>query len=91
MSDRGFLFLFSVFMVVVGVGAVGWLAATGQALSFDGIFLALTALLFALAFGLNAVFMIRRAKAALEKPAPQAAKAAAAKTAAPAAPKEQAV
>jgi hypothetical protein len=77
MSDRGFLFLFSVFMIVAGVAATGWLVATGQAATVDGLFLVLTALLTALAFALYLMFMINRAREAAAKPAAQPAKAAA--------------
>ena len=75
MSYRGFLFLFSVFMIVAGLGAVAWLFATGQAGTVDGLFLVLTALLVALAFALYVRSMIRRAMAAASKPAAQPAKA----------------
>ena len=36
MSDRGFLFLFSVVMMVAGLAAVAYLVATGQAATMDG-------------------------------------------------------
>ena len=42
MSDRGFLFLFSVLMIVAGVATVAYLVATGQAGTVDGLFLTLT-------------------------------------------------
>lgn len=86
MSDRGFLFIFSSLMALAGVGAAGWLVATGQAGTVDGLFLMLTALLIALVFALYVVFLIRRAmEAAAPKPAAQAAKAGtAASTAKPA-------
>lgn len=64
MSDRGFLFLFSVSMIVAGLGAAAYLAATGQAGTVDGLFLVLAALLAALVFALYLVFAIRRAMAA---------------------------
>ena len=79
MSDRAGLFLFSIFMVIVSLAASGWLLASGQAGSVDGLFLLLTCLLAALAFALYLMFMINRAKESL-KPAP-AAKTAAAKPA----------
>ncbi len=44
MSDRGFLFLFSVLAILAGLGTAVWLLVTGQADSFDGIFLLLTSL-----------------------------------------------
>jgi len=74
MSDRGFLFLFSLAMIAVGVAATGYLIATGQALTLDGLFLILTALLLAAGFALYLAYMVRRAMEA-PKPAPPAAKA----------------
>jgi hypothetical protein len=71
MSDRGLLFLFSVLMVVGGLATAVWLAVSGQALTVDGLFLVLTALLIALCFALYLIFMIRRAMEAA-KPAPVA-------------------
>ena len=88
MSDRGFLFLFSVFMIVASLGAAVWLGATGQALTVDGLFMVLVALLTALVFLLYVIFVIRRAMEPAAKPA--AAKAPA-KAAAPAVVKEQTV
>ena len=89
MSDRGFLFVFSILMIAAGLGAAVWLVATGQAGTVDGLFLFLTALLVALCFGLYVVFLIRRAMETAAKPAAQPAKAGApaatAKAAAPAA------
>ncbi len=78
MSDRGFLFLFSVFMIVAGVGAAAYLVVTGQAGTVDGLFLVLTALLMALCFALNVVYMINRAMEAAKAPAAVPAKPAAA-------------
>ncbi len=69
MSDRGFLFLFSLLMIVGGVVTAAWLVASGQADSVDGLFLALTALLVALAFGLYLKFLVGRA---MHPPAPPA-------------------
>jgi len=80
MSDRGFLFLFSLVMVVGGIAAAVWLLVSGQAGTVDGLFLLLTALLIALAFGLYLVFLIRRALSAVPAPAPAKAQAAAART-----------
>jgi hypothetical protein len=80
MSDRGFLFLFSVFMVLAGLGAAAWLLATGQAGSVDGLFLMLTSLAAALVFAMYLSFLIRRAMA--EAQAPDTAKARAADSAA---------
>jgi hypothetical protein len=70
MSDRGFLFLFSVFMVLAGLGTAAWLLATGQAGSVDGLFLLLTSLMAALVFALYLAFLVRRA---MEEARPQAA------------------
>jgi hypothetical protein len=75
MSDRGFLFLFSLLMIVGGLGAAGWLLASGQAGTVDGLFLLLTVLLIALVFSLYLVFVIRRQMAAVAQPAAQKAKA----------------
>jgi hypothetical protein len=85
MSDRGFLFLFSVLMIAVSGGGVGYLIATGQAGTVDGIFLIVTALLIALSFLLYLAYAIRRAMEAA-KPAPETAKAGAAASAAKPAP-----
>ena len=92
MSDRAILFLFSVCVEIASLGAAGWLLATGQAASVDGLFLLLTCLLVALAFALYLLFMIRRAQESLA-PAKQPAKATAtpaAQTAQKAAPVTQA-
>jgi hypothetical protein len=86
MSDRGFLFLFSILMVVAGLGAAAWLFVTGQAGTVDGLFLLLTALLVALVFALYVVYMIRRAMEAAAPPSAQAAKVGAAGPAAKTAP-----
>ena len=86
MSDRGFLFLFSILMIVAGIGSAAYLVATGQAGTVDGLFLVLTALLIAVVFAMYAMHVIHRAMEAAKKPAPTAAKpsAAAAKAAKPA-------
>jgi membrane protein DedA with SNARE-associated domain len=82
MSDRGFLFLFSILMIVGGLGAAGWLVASGQAGTVDGLFLVLTALLVAVVFGLYVKYMIGRAMEESRPPAAlQPAKAPNAKTA----------
>ncbi|MBZ5728270.1 MAG: hypothetical protein LAP87_25195 [Acidobacteriia bacterium] len=75
MPDRAYLFLFSILMILAGLGAAVWLVVTGQAGTVDGLFLVLTALLIALVFALYVVFMIRRAMEAAAKPAVQPAKA----------------
>ena len=89
MSDRGLLFLFSILMILGGLGAGAWLIVTGQALTVDGLFLFLVALLTAVVFGMYVMFVINRAKESLtesaKKPAAKEASAAAtAKKAAPA-------
>jgi hypothetical protein len=73
MSDRAALFLFSIFMIVVSLGAAVWLLATGQAGTVDGLFLLLTALLSAAVFALYVKFVIGRA---MEAPKPASASAA---------------
>jgi hypothetical protein len=80
MSDRGFLFLFSCVVILASLGAAGWLAATGQATTVDGLFLLLTCLTVAAAFALYLKFLFKRVMESLAKPAakPAAAKAAAA-------------
>jgi hypothetical protein len=85
MSDRAFLFLFSVVVVVASLGAAGWLLASGQAGSVDGLFLLLTCLLIALSFTLYLGFLIRRAMASLAAPPVAKAKAAPAAQGKPAA------
>jgi len=67
-------------MIVAGLVAAGWLLATGQAGTFDGLFLFLTALLTVAVFALYVAYAVRRAMAEAAKPAeaPQPAKAAAA-------------
>jgi hypothetical protein len=69
MSDRGFMFLFSLLMIVGSLAAVVWLVVTGQALTVDGLFLVISVLLVAAGFGLYLKFLIRRA---MEPPAPPA-------------------
>ena len=61
MSDRGFLFLFSLLMIFGGIAAAAWLVASGQAATVDGLFLALAALLVSLGFALYLKFLIRSA------------------------------
>jgi hypothetical protein len=81
MSDRGFLFLFSVFMIVASVGSAAYLVATGQAGTVDGLFLVVTALLIALCFLIYVAYVIARAREVKKQPAPQPAKAGAATSA----------
>jgi hypothetical protein len=66
------LFLFSVLMIAGGLGAAAWLIATGQAGTVDGLFLVLMVLLAAAAFGLYAVFLVRRAMQSVAQPAAKA-------------------
>lgn len=73
-------------MIVAGVGAAVWLVITGQALTVDGLFLVLTALLTAVVFGLYCMYAVRSAMAAKAEPAKPAAKAPAAAAAAKPAP-----
>jgi hypothetical protein len=84
MSDRGFLFLFSVLMIVVGAATVAYLIATGQALTLDGLFLMLTALILGAGFAIYLIYMVRRAMEQT-KPAAAAKTAASTSTAKPAA------
>jgi hypothetical protein len=86
MSDRGALFLFSLFMILASLGAAAWLLITGQAGTVDGLFLFLTALLSAAVFALYVKFMIGKAMEA-QKPAAPAAKPAAKPEATPVAAK----
>ncbi|MGA2737322.1 MAG: hypothetical protein ABSG65_07705 [Bryobacteraceae bacterium] len=90
MSDRAILFLFSVVVEIASLAAAGWLLASGQAGSVDGLFLLLTCLLVALAFGLFMAFMIRRAMEPTPAPAAQTAKTSAAAPASKPAPVAQA-
>jgi len=69
MSDRGFCFSFSCIVILASLCATGWLVATGQAATVDGLFLLLTCLLVAAAFGLYVMFMIHRAMEPVETPA----------------------
>jgi len=85
MSDRGFLFLFSVLMIAGGVASAVYLAATGQAGTLDGLFLMLTALLLAACFLLYLIFLIRRAMEPAKPAAPAPKTAVASSAAKPAA------
>lgn len=68
MSDRGYLFLFSVFVIVASLGGAAWQIFTDLA-SLDGIFLLLTCGLLALAFALYAKFLLGQAMASTPPPA----------------------
>jgi membrane protein DedA with SNARE-associated domain len=72
MSDRGGLFIFSILTILASLGAAVWLVISGQAVTVDGLFLVLTALLTAAAFGLYIKFVIGRAIEAATPPAPPA-------------------
>ena len=61
MSDRAFLFLFSLAVVVAALGAAAWLAATHQVRTVDGLFLFSSCTVIALAFGLYLRWMIQSA------------------------------
>jgi len=76
MSDRGFCFSFSCLVILASLCAAAWLIATGQAATVDGLFLSLTCLLVAFAFGLYVMFMIRRAMESRDAPAAKPAAAA---------------
>jgi len=78
MSDRGFLFLFSLLMILAGVASAAYLVATGQAGTVDGLFLVLTALLIAVVFAMFVIYMVKRAREVAQGPAAAAAKPAAA-------------
>ncbi len=67
------MFLFSIFMIVVSLGAAVYLFATGQALTIDGLFTVLVALLTALVFALYILFVIHRAMEPAKPPAKPAA------------------
>ena len=74
MSDRGILFLFSILMVIVALGATAWLLISGQAASVDGLFLIAYCLLAAFAFGCYIAYVLHRAMESLHpQPAPKAA------------------
>ena len=69
MSDRVWLFFFSILMIFAGLGAAVWLVISGQALTMDGLFLLLVSLLVALVVALYIKFMIRSAMEAANKAA----------------------
>ncbi len=89
MSDRGLLVVFSLCVIVGCLSMAVWLAVTGQAAYIDGLFLMLSCLVVALAFGLYVRYVIggvtadvpvtatAKIKADREKPAPPAAASAA--------------
>lgn len=63
MSDRGALFLFSLGVIVACLAVAVWLAVTGQAAYIDGLFLLLSCLAVAFAFGLYVRYIIKSAMA----------------------------
>ncbi len=73
MSGRGWLFLLSIAVVLASLAVAGWLLLTGQALSFDGLFLLLTCLVLAFAFGLYGGFLLKQAMKEVESAAGDAA------------------
>lgn len=60
-SDRGLLFVFSLCVIAASLAVAVWLAATGQAAYVDGLFLLISCLVLALAFGLYVRYLIRSA------------------------------
>ena len=61
MSDRAFLFLFSLTMVIAALAVAGWLIATCQIGTVDGLFLFCACSVNAAAFGLYLCSLIRSA------------------------------
>jgi hypothetical protein len=61
MWDRAALFLFSLGVVTAALAVGGWLIATGEVRSFDGLFLFSTCLVIAFAFGLYLRWLLRPA------------------------------
>jgi len=59
MSDRGVLLLFSLGIIVAALGVAAWLIGTGQIAYIDGLFLLLSCLVLAAAFGLYVRYLIR--------------------------------
>lgn len=72
------MFLFSIVMILGGIGCAVYLFATGQAGTVDGLFMVLTSLLTAVVFAMYLKYMIGRAMEAAKAPAPAAKPAAAA-------------
>jgi hypothetical protein len=64
MSDRAFLFLFSLAVVTAGLVAGGWLIATDQVGTVDGLFLFCSCVVIAFVFGLYLRWMVRSAMSA---------------------------
>ncbi len=61
MTDRAFLFLFSLAMTLAGLAGMVWLIGTGQAATFDGLFLFCCCGVNSFAFGLYLRWLIRSA------------------------------
>ena len=61
MWDRAFLFLFSLAMVIAALAVAGWLIATGQVGTVDGLFLFCACSVNAASFGLYLRSLIRSA------------------------------
>lgn len=59
MSDRAFLFLFSLAVVIAGLVAGGWLIVTDQVGTVDGLFLFCSCGVIIFAFGLYLRWMVR--------------------------------
>jgi hypothetical protein len=60
--DRGWMFVFSLGVMVACLAVAVWLMATGQAAYVDGLFLLISSLVLALAFGLYLGYLIRGAR-----------------------------
>ena len=65
-SDRGIVFLISALLVLVSLAVAGWLVVSGQVLSLDGIFLALSCLVLAFGFSLYVGFLVKQAMKELQ-------------------------
>ena len=59
MSDRAFLFFISLVVLIAALGVAGWLIATHEVGTVDGLFLFSSCMVIALAFGLYLRWMIR--------------------------------
>jgi hypothetical protein len=67
MSDRAYLFIGSILLVVLSLSAAGWLVVSHQAFSLDGLFMVLVCLLVALCFALYAWNLVAMAKEEIVK------------------------
>lgn len=70
MSDRGLLCLFSLCVIAASLVVAAWLVATGQAAYVDGLFLLISCLVLALAFGLYVLYLVRSVMAGTPVAAP---------------------